>query len=246
MHYRRLTESPKSSSARRTAGAAFVVAALVLLGACREPTRRTAGAAAPAVAALPGGRHLVIDPARSELRVLVYRGGALARFGHNHVLVSKSVAGDVWVGANDTGARFELALPVASFVIDEPTARLEEGADFAIQPSAVDVEGTRHNLLGPRVLDADGFPEIRVIGAEASAATGASVTARFRVRSRETEFAVPVTITRSGEELAVAGGFTVLQSALGLEPFSVALGALQVRDDLAVRFRLVARVPAGS
>jgi hypothetical protein len=44
----------------------------------------------------------------------------------------------------------------------------------------------------------------------------------------------------------VRGGFTVQQGTLGLEPFSVALGALRVRDDLAVRFRLVAaRDPSG-
>jgi hypothetical protein len=40
--------------------------------------------------------------------------------------------------------------------------------------------------------------------------------------------------------LSAAGTFELRQSALGLAPFSVMLGALQVRDDMRLKFRIVA------
>jgi hypothetical protein len=42
----------------------------------------------------------------------------------------------------------------------------------------------------------------------------------------------------------IEGGADIAQTALGIEPYRVALGALQVRDALAIRFRLVSRAPA--
>ena len=42
------------------------------------------------------------------------------------------------------------------------------------------------------------------------------------------------------QQLTIHGGFGVSQAALGLAPFSTGLGALSVRDELEVRFRIVA------
>jgi hypothetical protein len=51
---------------------------------------------------------------------------------------------------------------------------------------------------------------------------------------------VPFTLETSRGRLAASGALTVSQSALGLTPFSVLLGALRVRDDMSVKFRFVA------
>jgi len=229
----------KSSSARVAAGATIALVACVLV-ACQPSARRPAAPAATVAPAVAAGRHLVLDPARSELRVLAYRAGALARLGHNHVLINRDLAGELWL-AGESAGHVELGVPVAAFRVDEPAARREEGADFDTVPSPADIDGTRHNLLGPRVLDASAHPEIRILGELAPG--GASVAVRVVVRGVETPLAVPVSMQWRGATLEADGAFTVRQSALGLEPFSVALGALQVRDDLTVRFHLVA-VPA--
>ena len=243
LHDRRLVKCPKSSSARAVVGAGATIALLAaVLAGCGPPARPTPPPATTAVSAAPAeaGRHLVLDPARSALRVLAYRSGALARLGHNHVLIDRELAGDIWLAADGSG-RVTLRFPVAAFSVDEPAARREEGAEFETVPSAADIEGTRHNLLGPRVLDALAHPEIRVEGDLAPGA--ATVRARVVVRGVGTALAVPVTLHWTDAGLEAEGGLTVRQSELGLEPFSVALGALQVRDELAVRFHLVA-VPA--
>lgn len=231
----------ESSSARainRLAG----LGALLLAAAC-GPVRHApppAGVPGAPSAAAGGEVHYRIDAARSEVRILAYRSGALASLGHNHVLLARSLSGDVWLPADPAGARFEVKLPVAEMVVDEPAARRAEGPDFASEPSASDIDGTRRRMLGEGQLDAASYPVIVLTGEGARSADGLLARTTFRVRDRSLAQDVPLTVTVADGVLDVQGGFTVLQSALGLTPFSVALGVLKVRDDLAVRFRLVA------
>jgi hypothetical protein len=77
------------------------------------------------------GKVYRVDEGQSELRVLVYRAGPLARFGHNHVVVNRALGGAVNLG--DGAAEFRLNVPVAGFVVDDAQARREEGADFVAE-----------------------------------------------------------------------------------------------------------------
>lgn len=224
-----------------------VAVAVAALAGCTPAPRPSAG---PPVgvepARVPGatasGPRYAVQPTRSEVRVLTFRAGPLARLGHSHVLISRDVTGTVSWADDVAATSFELTLPVATFAVDEPAARAEEGAEFATVPTPQDVAGTRRNLLGPQVLDADAFPALRVLGSGASTAAPGEfvVHARIELRGRVTPLDVPTHVVRTGDELVATGEFRVAQSALGLTPFSVALGALQVRDELVVRFRLVA------
>ena len=55
------------------------------------------------------------------------------------------------------------------------------------------------------------------------------------------ELLVPVMVSTNGDELAAHGTFTVTHGELGLAPFSAAMGALRVRDDMRISYQLVAR-----
>jgi YceI-like protein len=191
---------------------------------------------------MPAGPAYQLDPRRSEVRILVYRAGPLARLGHNHVLVSRDLSGELRLAARDSlgGAGFDIALPAAGLVVDEPAARVAEGPEFASRPTAADVEGTRSTLLGAQVLDAATFPTIRARGTTELLSTGLAARATFEVRGRATDLSVPLAVRAEGDTLTVSGGFGISQAALGLVPFSRALGALSVRDELEVRFRIVA------
>jgi len=129
-----------------------------------------------------GAPRYTVDPEGSEVRLLVYRDGPLARFGHNHVIVAR-VQGEIRAGDAATASGFRLEVPVDSFAVDPPAARAEEGDEFAAQVSEPARRDTRENMLGRDILDAAAYP---IIGIESIALAGPawnpSVTARVTLR----------------------------------------------------------------
>jgi hypothetical protein len=219
----------------------------LLLGGCGAPKLRQAAppistGAAPSRGS-PPGRVYRVDENQSELRVLVYRAGALARFGHNHVIVNRAVRGSVSVAdaagaaASASGSAFSLTVPVAGFVVDDVQARREEGSDFAAEVPDDARTGTLHNMLSTAVLDADEFPAILVSGVEVAASTAAVA---FSVAGHESKIDVPFALQIDAAHLVASGTLEVRQSALGLAPYSLMLGALQVQDTMTIKFKIVA------
>lgn len=224
---------------------------VLLLGGCGAPKlRQTApprSTGAAAGRAAPSGRVYRVDANQSELRVLVYRAGPLARFGHNHVMVNRAVRGSVSMAdAAAGGSVFSLTVPAAGFVVDDAQARREEGADFAAEVPDDARTGTLRNMLSSAVLDADEFPVILVSGVEAAAPHGVSESGEmtaavaFSVAGHESKIDVPFALQIDGAHLAASGTLELRQSALGLTPYSLMLGALQVQDTMTLKFKIVA------
>ncbi len=183
-----------------------------------------------------------IVPEQSQLLVLAYRAGSMARLGHNHVISSAAVSGNVWLADPLDKTTFQLQLPVGSLQVDEADLRAELGPEFSAPVDAAAIEGTYSNMLSEQQLDGVNWPEITlqcrsVTQSGAQWLVDADITTRGIVR----QIKVPVDIEVAEAELRIAGEFSVLQTELGLQPFSVMLGALKVRDQLDIRFRLVAR-----
>lgn len=201
----------------------------------------------PAAVNVPSdAARYAVDPQASEIRLLVYRDGPLARFGHNHVIVGR-VRGEVRAGETAARSGFRLEIPVDALVVDPPAARAEEGPDFAAEVSEAARRGTRENMLGKDVLDAASEPVIRIesvvlVGPDWSP----TVTARATLRGATRDLRFPAAVFRRGDELAVVASFAVSQSAFGIEPFTTLNGGLRVRDVLGLRIRVIARraVPA--
>jgi hypothetical protein len=222
-------------------------AATALLSAsCGAPPRQTEPAPLVEAAAPlppPGVPAYRVDPAASDLRLEVYRDGPMARLGHDHVIQNHALSG--WgVLAGDGGpARFYLEIRVADFVIDDPLARAEAGPGFEDEVSADAKAGTRANMLGARLLDAARYPTIRISGGATHNAGGAGAlgSADIRIAGRDAAVTVPISVIAGADSVSVSADFPLQQSALGLTPFSVMMGALQVRDEFHVRLRIVAR-----
>jgi polyisoprenoid-binding protein YceI len=197
---------------------------------------------APGEAHVPAGAlRYVVDTQAAEIRMLVYRDGPLARFGHNHVIVGR-VEGELHAGENAAASAFRLEVPVAGFEVDPPRARADEGADFESQVSDAAREGTRANMLGKDVLDAANHPFVRIESVMlAGPDWNPTVTARVTLRGTTRDFRFPAAVFRQGDTLAVIASFKLSQSAFGITPFAALNGGLLVRDVLDVRIRLVAR-----
>jgi polyisoprenoid-binding protein YceI len=183
-----------------------------------------------------------VDGRQSDVRILVYRGGPLAKVGHNHVVRVQSLRGDIHLAPRFDESTFELGFPVADLQVDPADARADEGADFAVTPSAQAVRATFENLTGSAVLDADNYPEVAlrsvgIVGPE----WGPELTVRVSLHGIERDVVVPVAILRTQDVLTVTGLMRLRTSDFGITPFSVLGGGLQVLDAVKIRFRIVAR-----
>ncbi len=223
----------------------YGVVLLALLSAgCGAPESRQSAPNAPRNPAGPravAGAAYRIDSAQSELRILVYRAGPMAMLGHNHVIANRALGGWVRYAGTVTDASFALTVPDAGFVLDDDAMRREEGADFAEETPEDAKLGTSRNMQSAAVLDAAQFPEITVRSVKIKGAQGElTATVAVSVAGHESTLDVPFTLEASPGRLTASGALWVHQSALGLTPFSVMLGALRVQDDMRIKFRFVA------
>jgi hypothetical protein len=222
----------------------------MILAACGAPRPHPSAPANPTVPPrtnapsaglpLPAPGDYRIDTGNSELRLLVYRGGPLASLGHNHVMVSRAVSGSVQIAGSLPESSFSLSVPAKSFVVDEAQWRREEGSEFPGEIPDDAKFGTLNNMLSPAVLDAAKFPLITVKGTALSGAQGALTAAlTIEVAGHVSTVAAPFELQGDSHRLSASGSFELRQTAIGLKPFSVGLGALQVQDAMRVKFRIV-------
>ena len=176
-----------------------------------------------------------VDPARSLVVMEVHRAGSLARVGHDHVVASHDVQG---YAAPDQG-RSDLYVPLGRLVVDEPELRAE--AHFDTQPSEADIAGTRENMLR-RVLEADRYPIAVVsVSGVVSGPGDPDVDVALTLHGTTHATRVPMRIETQGDEIVVTGSLVVQQTDFGIVPLSILGGAIQVANEVDLRFRISAR-----
>jgi polyisoprenoid-binding protein YceI len=210
------------------------------------------GTAAPRVPSVPaphlGTPHEIL-PQSSLLTVLVYRSGALASAGHNHVIASHDLSGTLYLPEQVMQSSFEIHIPVATLTVDEAALRAQQpAAEFPADVPDGAKQGTRRNMLGEALLDAQRNPEIVLqslqLAPSGGTADSTTVVAHVQssVRGQLRTFTVPVRYWLTGNgRLEASGEFALRQTDLGLTPFSAMLGALQVQDEMRVSFHIVAQ-----
>lgn len=219
----------------------------VLAGCTSAPTGVAPGEQAPPMAAVQPApasslaKMYQVDAAASTLHILVYRGGPMARLGHNHVVSSPNLQGRVWQGAALEDSGFDITVRVNDLVVDDNTARAAEGADFPLNISEDAKQGTKANMLRETLLDGARYPEIRIssVRVQGNAKTPV-VIAALRIKDQTRQITVPVTLQATDKGLQVTGAFEIQQTDFGITPLSIAMGALLVVDAVKIKFALVA------
>ena len=224
----------------------FLWPVLVILAGCAVPPREEA----PPAAAVPAGPAATQPAAPGEswkvvastLEVRVYRDGPMQKLGHNHLITSDQLTGEIVLREPQTATSFELSLPLESFVVDDEKARAAAGGDFAAPVPAKDAEGTRHNMLGEKLLNAASFGVMKLASESLSGEPGSyQAQVRVSLAGGEHVVAAPFTVTIEGDHLTAHSELQLKHGDVGLVPFNVALGALKVRDDFEVSLTLEAR-----
>ncbi len=187
-------------------------------------------------------RILEIDREQSQIVIFVYRAGALAALGHNHIVSTTNIRGQIELADRPQDSSLELLLPVASFVVDDPDLRAASGEDFSSPVDAEAIAGTRANMLGTRLLDVARFPTVEVLSKEiVGTLPELSIQAAIQIRDEIHIAEIPVTVVSENDGLRITGEFSLRQSSLGLKPFTLFLGALAVADELRFRIHILAR-----
>lgn len=247
----RLKHSPETSvpRCRRNPGGLFVhwsLAALVVLlcvSGCSQVATEgeetgsiASGAARPADAI-----QYVVEPGASSLRVLVYRDGPLAELGHNHVIGSGQITGAVDLAATPADSWLQLIVDPARFEVDRTEWRIAAGDQFPVPVDAEDIRGTRANMLGERGLDVANHPMITITSRQVRGELPAlRILAVLQLRGQEFELELPAAVRLEDDRLYASGSFDLRQTEIGLEPYSVMMGALAVRDEVTITYDIVA------
>lgn len=187
-------------------------------------------------------QRYAIDAAATTLHILVYRGGTLARLGHNHVISSRNVHGSVWHGQSLQSSGFAITVPVNTLIVDDNAARAAEGEDFPLNVTEDAKQGTKANMLRDTLLDGARYPDITITSVRVDGNPQTpQVLAALRIKDQTRQVVVPVRLLQVEGNLHIEGEFAIQQTDFGITPLSVAMGALLVQDTLRIKFKLVTR-----
>ncbi|MCC6072050.1 YceI family protein [Massilia sp. GCM10020059] len=211
------------------------LAFLLLLAGCAAQRAPTPPPAADPyawyrAAALAGTPVYRIDPQASVIRAVVRSGGPFARMGHDHAVAAKNISGFAAPGEG----RADFGFRLDEMTVDEPAVRASAGLPGTVPADAA--AGTRANMLG-RVLEADRHPTVHLSARQARGAAGTmrlAVTLHGVTRSVD----VPAALDITPASVTAAGSFSLRQTDFGIKPMSVLGGALVVRDEMELSFRI--------
>ena len=179
-------------------------------------------------AAARGARVYRIEPGDSLVVARVFRGGRLARLGHDHVVSSREPRG--FIDADQ--GRGDLYVALERLAVDDPAQRAAAGFDST--PSESDIAGTRSNML-EKVLEADRFPFVVL---RVRAVAQGILEAELSLHGVTRPVRIPAKIDSGDERIEVSGSFSINQTDFGIEPFSVLGGALSVQDRVDLSFAI--------
>ena len=222
------------------------VGAALLLAACATAPA-PAPDAPPTAAALSAprtgeGRVYRLDAQGSAIRIHVFRSGAAARLGHNHVMAAADISGYVQVpDARGDAASFALEFRLDAMQVDPPELRQALGAGWSTAVSAEAIAGTRANMLGEAGLQADRYPLVRIRSLQVSGeAPKLAVQVDIELHGQHQRQWLPLVVDIGDGSIKAGGSAVIRQSDFGLKPFSVLGGLLSVKDELVIDFELSA------
>jgi hypothetical protein len=181
-----------------------------------------------------------VDPAQSEVYWRIYRSGAMARLGHNHVISIDEMSGRLSLSDDLAAAEWTLSFSVASLIIDDPEIRARYGEDFESVPSEDDKAGTKTNMLTEDLLDGASYPEIRLAGRGVfgSSLEAVELPVTIEIVGQAIEQRWPASLAIDSDAVTVTGEYRLTHADLGLTPFSLFGGAMAVGDEIDFTYRI--------
>src|SRR3954469_11616203 len=178
-------------------------------------------------------RQYALESKASQIAIHVGKSGVFSFAGHEHDVVVGSFHGKVLLDPDEIRrSTVEISIDAASLRV---TGRGEPPED---------VTQVQATMVGPQCLDVGRFPSIRFVSksvtAGASGARDLTIRGDLTLHGVTRELAIPVRVELAANSLQATGATTLRQKDFGIEPISKA-GVVKVKDELALRWRLVGR-----
>ena len=164
------------------------------------------------------GQSKPIDAAHSTMTVHVFKAGMLSAFGHDH-----EIAAPVAEGSVDAGARkVELRVDASALRVADAKASDKDRGEI------------QANMVGPEVLDAQNFKEIRFRSKTGEqSAPGAWTVAGDLTLHGQTR---PVSVQVREKGGRYSGTCRLNITEFGIKPVKAVGGAVRVKDEVQIDF----------
>jgi polyisoprenoid-binding protein YceI len=189
----------------------------------------------PAPAHAQEARSYLVDAAASSILVQVGKAGLFKFAGHEHEVAAPALAGEIVRQPDLRRSSITLSVDATALKV---TGRGEPPDDVP------EVQAT---MLGPKVLEVTRFPTISfrsraVGGRETGPGTyQVNVSGELTLHAVTRQVSIAGRVDEAGDVLTVTGEFPLRQTHYDIAPVSAAAGTVKVKDELTVRFKIVAR-----
>lgn len=161
-----------------------------------------------------------IDTDKSVLTVRVYKTGLFSAFAHDH-----EIHAPIQQGSFDEDKRtVELSVDARKMQVLDPGT------------SASDRVQVQANMQGPKVLDAEKFPEIKFHSTRVEAIGAGKWTVNGDLTLHGQTH--PVKVSVEGDQDHYRGSATLRQTEFGITPIKIAGGSVKVKDEVRLEFEI--------
>ncbi len=162
-----------------------------------------------------------VDTQKSTLTVRVYKSGFFSAFAHDHEISAPMDSGSF----TEQSPSVEISITAAKLkVMDQESSESERGK-------------IQKTMLGPEVLDADQFKEIRFHSTKVDAAGEGSWQVTGDLTLHGQTHSVTFKVNKSNGHYQ--GSAELKQRDFGITPISIAGGGVKVKDQLRIEFDVV-------
>ena len=172
-----------------------------------------------------GAQPKPIDTAHSSITVHVGKSGVFSAFGHEHIVRAPITEGSI--NENPAKPQVEFRVNARQLSVTDADVKPEERAEI------------QRDMLGPKVLDSEKYPEIRF----RSTSIDKAGDSKWKVAGELTLHGEthPVQATVNGGNRHYTGAAKFKQTEFGIKPVSVAGGSVKVKDELRIEFEITAK-----
>lgn len=177
----------------------------------------------------------VVDPARSELVVRLYKGGIAAALAHNHVIRATEYSGEATYDPGDPStASILIEVRSDSLVADEAAARQKYGLTKPL--SDKDRGKIQSTMESAAQMDVKNYPTLKFqsTNVEKQSEGRYLITGDLTIHGVTRPVTFFATIEAEDGGMRGTASFRFKQSDFGITPYSAMLGAVRNEDEAAL------------